>query len=948
MFVRLLLIVPAVALLFACATVEEGTLGALGDELNIKIDTEAKIDSARDKAMASYWDFMNSAPKDTLRVEALRRLADMELERSEENYVKAVDKLPQQQQASYEERAAIKGASFEKAIALYEDAYKASKGKGENTAGDEEVLYQLANAYEQTGQTKKALDALERLFTDFPGISYRDEIHFRRGELFFKQGSYKDADLAYTQAMLVGVSSSYYEKALSQRGWTAYKQAQYEKALYSFFTLADRKLRDQSGTITGDSSQLSRGDKELMNDVFRAVNLSFNELGGAEAIQSYFRKRGHKPYESRIYKGLGDYYLDKSRYQDAADAYKAFVKQYPNHAMAPEFDLYSIDAYVAGGFASLIIKEKERFTQHYRISGEYWNQHPKSVRDKLIPLLEKNTEEIASHFHASAQKSHDPADYQRTYLWYKRYLKRYPESKKAQAINLALADALFENKLYESSTKEYEKTAYQYVNNGGLNAEAGYAALVAYDKHSQQLNGKEKETWDRLAVGGAIRFGKTFPDDKRSPTVLTKAAEDLFALKKYSQAAVAAQNILDLKADTTEDMKRTAWLIIAQSEFENGQYNQAEAAYNAALAMVGDDVALKAQITTGIAATIYKSGEQLSKSGNTQAAVEKFQQVAVIAPDSEISVTAKFDIAATYMKEKQWDMAIKEFNDFRRDYPSSPLQKNVTENLAVAYVESKQSLLAAKEFERIIAENQEITSKRDLTWRLAELYEEVDATQQVIATYENYIKDYPKPLEHAIEARQKLAVISKKQGNDIRYHYWLKEIVKADKRGGSERTDRSQYLAAKATLELAEPRLKSFKDVQLVAPLKKNLSMKKERMQEAVDAYTAAAEYGVAEVTTASFYWLGEIYGGFGQELMKSERPNGLSATEREQYDILLEEQAYPFEEKSIDIHESNANRAKDGTYDEWVKKSFAALSMLRPARYGKAERSEVFADITN
>jgi len=945
MFIRVLLVISAVSLLFACATVEEGTLGALG-ELTIKIDTEAKIDSARDKAMASYWDFMNSAPKDTLRVEALRRLADMELERSEESYVKAVDRLPQQKQVSLAERTAIKGASFEKAIALYEDAYKTSKSKG--TVGDEEVLYQLANAYEQTGQTKKALNALEALVTDFPGISNRDEIHFRRGELYFKQGNYKEAELAYTQAMLVGVSSPYYEKALSQRGWTAYKQTQYEKALYSFFTLADRKLRDQSGNITGESSQLSRGDKELMDDVFRAVNLSFNELGGAAAIESYFRKRGHKPYESRVYKGLGDYYLDKSRYQDAADVYKAFVNQYANHALAPEFDLYRINAYTAGGFASLIVGEKERFTQHYRVSGEYWNNHPKSVRDKLIPLLEKNTEEIANHFHATAQKTHKPEDYQRAYIWYKRYLKRYPESKKAQAINLALADALFENKLYESSTKEYEKTAYQYVNNGGLNAEAGYAALVAYDKRSHQLDGKEKEIWDRLAVGGAIRFGKTFTADKRASTVLTKAAEDLFASKKYDQAAAAAQNILDIKTETTNDMKRTAWLIIAQVEFKKARYAEAEAAYNTALTLVGDDAVLKTQITTDIALSVYNSAEQLSKSGNTQAAIEKFQQVAAIAPDSEMRITAKFDIAATYMKEKQWERAIEYFTDFRRDYPTSHLQKKVTENLAVAFVETKQSLLAAQEFKRIIAENQEISSKRDLTWRLAELYQEVDATQQVIETYENYIKEYPTPLEQSIEARQKLAVISKNQGNDRRYHYWLKEIVKADKNSGKERSDRSQYLAAKATLELAEPRLKSFKDVQLVAPLKKNLNVKKERMQEAVDAYTAAAEYGVAEVSTASFYWLGEIYGGFGQELMESERPDGLSATEREQYDILLEEQAYPFEEKSIDLHESNANRARDGTYDEWVKKSFAVLSMLRPARYGKAERSEVFADITN
>ncbi len=946
MFVRLLFSITVLSQLYACAaTVKEGTLGALG-ELTIKIDTEAKIDGARDKAVASYWEFMNSAPKDTLRVEALRRLADLELERSEENFVRTVSERDKQKQVSHEERVAIKGASFEKAIALYEDAYEASMNK--SASGDEEILYQLANTYEETGQTKKAINALGRLITNFPGIRYRDEIYFRRGELFFKQAKYKEADNAYTQAMLVGVSSPYYERALSQRGWSAFKQNQYDQALDSFFTLADRKLRNQSGELVADSDQLSRGDQELVNDVFRAIYLSFNELGGAEAIRSYFSKRGHKPYEAKIYKGLGDYYLQKARYQDAADTYGAFVQQYSNHVLAPGFDLYAINAYAAGGFASLIIQEKVLFTQRYRINGDYWLQQPKSARDKLLPLLEKNTNEIARHFHASAQKTHKQEDYQRAYLWYKRFLKHYGESAKAQSINFAFADALFENGLFESSTKEYEKTAYQYANNGGLNVESGYAALVAYDRQAQQLDGKRQEIWNRLAIGSALRFGKTFPKDKRSPTVLTKAAEDLFALKKYDQAAVVAKTILALETHTTDDIKRTAWLIVAQAEFQKGQYVEAESAYNVALSLAGNNAAIKQQITLGIAATLYKHGERLRESGNTQAAIKQFQQVAVIAPQSDIGVTAKFDVAATYMREKNWENAIQEFNDFRRDYPPNPLQKNVTENLAVAYVESKQPLLAAQEFERIIAENEEITSKRDLTWRLAELYQEVNAVQQVINTYENYVKTYPKPAGQAIEARQKLADISKTEGNEIRYHYWLMELIKAEKISGAEGTDRTQYLAAKAALVLAEPRLKSFKDVQLVAPLKQNLSIKKDRMQEAVDAFTAAADYGIAEVTTASVYWLGEIYGDFGQELLRSERPAGLSVTEREQYDILLEEQAFPFEEKSIDIHESNAKRARDGTYDEWVKKSFVALSLLRPARYGKAERSEIFADITN
>jgi hypothetical protein len=71
---------------------------------------------------------------------------------------------------------------------------------------------------------------------------------------------------------------------------------------------------------------------------------------------------------------------------------------------------------------------------------------------------------------------------------------------------------------------------------------------------------------------------------------------------------------------------------------------------------------------------------------------------------------------------------------------------------------------------------------------------------------------------------------------------------------------------------------------------------------------------------------------------MDSERPPGLSQLELAQYELLLEEQAFPFEDNAIDIHEQNASRARDGIYDEWVKRSFDALKQLLPGRYDKPE----------
>jgi hypothetical protein len=87
------------------------------------------------------------------------------------------------------------------------------------------------------------------------------------------------------------------------------------------------------------------------------------------------------------------------------------------------------------------------------------------------------------------------------------------------------------------------------------------------------------------------------------------------------------------------------------------------------------------------------------------------------------------------------------------------------------------------------------------------------------------------------------------------------------------------------------------------------------------------------------------VYRDFGKALMASERPKRLNKIEREQYNVLLEEQAFPFEEKATEIHEVNAQRAATGIYDKWVKASFEALRELRPVRYGKTERAEGVVD---
>jgi tetratricopeptide (TPR) repeat protein len=139
-------------------------------------------------------------------------------------------------------------------------------------------------------------------------------------------------------------------------------------------------------------------------------------------------------------------------------------------------------------------------------------------------------------------------------------------------------------------------------------------------------------------------------------------------------------------------------------------------------------------------------------------------------------------------------------------------------------------------------------------------------------------------------------------------------------------------------LELARPLDSAARAIRLAIPLDKSLRAKRNAMEAALGAYGKVEEYGVAQVSTAATYAMADLYRHLGKSLLDSERPRKLSAEELEQYNILLEEQAFPFEEKAIGIHARNTRRAAEGIWDSWIEKSYADLAVMQPGRYARLE----------
>jgi len=901
----------------------EPTLKTLAGR-KVEVEPDRKIAVTEAQAIDAYKKFLDIAPKASQRSEAMRRIGDLEMDLADNKSISGTE-----------------APDYKAAIARYNDFLKTYP----NDPGNDRVLYQLARAHEQGGDLATALKTLDRLVKDYPLNRFRDEAQFRRGELLFTAKDYPNAEKAFATVLAAGPTVPYHDRSLYMQGWSQFKQARLDDGLRSFFSVLDLKIGGKEGdggieTLAG----LSRADRELVEDTFRVVSISLANMKGAETIPEFIGdSAARQGYEFRVYEQLGELYIKQERTKDAADTFGQFARVRPLHAQAPVLQARVIEIYEKTGFASLALEAKREYVTRYGVSSEFRRANPEGW-DKAQPLVKTHLAELARHYHASAQKTKASADYQEAVRWYREYLVSFPKDPEAPQSNFLLAELLYEDKRWADASVEYEKTAYGYPAHA-KSADAGYAALLAYAQQQKQAQPADVPALQRASVASALRFATAQPADPRTGPVLADAADKLYGLKDGAQAATVAQRLLDLQPPAAEKERRVAWTVLGHTSFESGRFDKAEKSYAETLKLVPANDAARNDLVERQAAAIYKQGEQARAAGETRAAVDHFARVAAVAPQSTIRATAQYDASAALIVLKDWDGAIRTLEDFRSRFPNHALQGDVSGKLAVAYLEKGQWASAAGEFERLANSSADPKIGRDALWQAAELYEKASSRPNATKAYERYLQKNPQPLEPAVEARWRLARLAAADGNATREAALMKDIFYADQNGGGARTDRTRYLGATAALALAEPVAADYRKIALNEPLQRQLRLKKAKMEEALKAYAVAADYGVADVTTAATFRSATVYRDMGRAMMSSERPKKLSKVELEQYNVLLEEQAFPFEEKATELHEVNARRAAGGVYDKWVQSSFDALKELRPVRYGKVERSEGVVD---
>ncbi|MCF6324998.1 MAG: tetratricopeptide repeat protein [Gammaproteobacteria bacterium] len=919
---NIIIAVASIALLSSCANTDtkQATLHDIDRGGEQKKHQESAVTTKSDDDIRSaYENYLKHASKnDKSRINALTRLAELEFELSEEILKNNEDEVLLNNQL-YNEK-------LDRTISLLNTTLQDYPG----TKGNDKALYQLAKAYDQKGEIALSYTTMEKLASLHPKSKHYIEIQFRLAEAAFSKKRYTVAEDKYTEVIGSRKNNIFYEKSLYKRGWSRFKQGFHTEAIDDFSHVINLNKFD-------DYESLTPSKKGLFDEYFRAIGLSFSYMDGAESLNNYFSGSSEFKQLYYAYRSLSELYLKEDRNSDAVNALNNFAQNNPYSPHAPIALLKTIEIWKSAGFAAQANMTLEAFYTNYQPNSTYWNNHANiniKIFNQVQNTLKAHILTITANHHQQYLKSRSQVEYLQAERWYKNYLKHYRSSSRKDNVHFLYASLLAESKQYANAFQQYELAAYD--ENIIINKNAAYETiLLSAELMALNSNSPHQTTrWIDKLIHYSTLYSQQYATDTKTISIISHASETAYKDKRYN-ATIELAALIAGTGNLASGLVDNINALKAHSYIKLNQYQSAEDIYRALLKSDHLTLSQQSSFFDGLALSIYYQGKMAADKGNLDEAIQHYARVNHSAPKNPTAATGLYNAITLSMTKEYWQQAIGFIKRFQDQFPHHQHSRDVSKKLTIIYLNSEQNIAAARELEKLSKPGQDQEYSIAALWKAGELYEANKDYHSAIRTYTQFSETYTRQFLQQMEAMMKLVVLNRLIDDTDRESAWHKRIIQVDKMTTSSlKTERTMFIASTAALHLAEKSHLEFSSIKLVLPLKRHLKLKKAAMQKAVNLYARAASYSAIETTTEATHQIGNIFNEFSRALLQSERPKELNKDELEQYQFLLEDQSFPFEEKAIEFYETNLAHITDGIYDEWVKKSHDQLRHLFPVRY--------------
>ena len=360
-------------------------------------------------------------------------------------------------------------------------------------------------------------------------------------------------------------------------------------------------------------------------------------------------------------------------------------------------------------------------------------------------------------------------------------LDSFPQDAEAPATRYLLGEVLFESGRFADAAREYERTAYDYPLHA-KSSDAGYAALIAYQKHEPSLSGESKALWHRQAIESSLMFATSFPEHAESARVLTKSDEELFALNEFDRVIEVSKQILERKPAGR-----------ARLSAHRGHAAGALVVRSSALRRSRSGLRARERPTSPRTIPTGRRSRSASRPRSTSRPKRSSRRATQSAPSTTSCASVRWrrtrrcaptrsSMPRRILIDRQAvGSRAQVLESFRRNYPNHELMPQVDAQPRRRVSRNRQFDAGGRRVRAHRGAAEETADvRRAALWQAAELYEKSASPTNAARLYASYVQQYPLPLDPAMEARQKLADMAKAQNDYKARAQWNDDIIRAD------------------------------------------------------------------------------------------------------------------------------------------------------------------------
>ncbi len=264
------------------------------------------------------------------------------------------------------------------------------------------VLYLRGYCLGQMERNEESRDAFMTLIAAYPDSPRRAEVLTRIGEYYFSKSQdailglggeilWDEALKYYNEAVALGPDTSVYDRALYRKAWTEYYTEDYDGMIRDFIALVGYADKAENGSalrteaIDFMAAALAEEDWDLSDDV--TIDPDF----GMKRFDKYLNNG--EPFEAEVLRKFADTLMEQTRFEHAADAYKAYIERSKCAPDMPEVIRVYVAALTQSNRLDAAAEEQGRIESRIGVDTEWYRCQERNG----------NTEAIAAADAASQQ-----------------------------------------------------------------------------------------------------------------------------------------------------------------------------------------------------------------------------------------------------------------------------------------------------------------------------------------------------------------------------------------------------------------------------------------------------------------------------------------------------------------------------------------------------------------